>query len=140
MTRQTGDLKMLTIPLSTVAWIILKAREFDVKEGSTDNESDGSDNPMSVLEDREDDPAQDELTNWISDLNVQEQAELVALFWLGRDDGDADDYSDLLAQAQGQQGTGTARYLLGSPLLGDYLEEGLEKLGIDTSEIESAAV
>lgn len=131
---------MLTIPLSTVAWIILKAREFDVKEGSTDNESDGSDNPMSVLEDREDDPAQDELTNWISDLNVQEQAELVALFWLGRDDGDADDYSDLLAQAQGQQGTGTARYLLGSPLLGDYLEEGLEKLGIDTSEIESAAV
>jgi hypothetical protein len=131
---------MLTIPLNTVAWIILKAREFDVKEGGTDDQNDDSNNPMSVLEDREDDPSQDELTSWISDLNVHQQAELVALFWLGRDDGDADDYPDLLAQAQGQQGSGTARYLLGSPLLGDYLEEGLEKLGIDTSELESAAV
>ena len=43
-----------------------------------------------------------------------------------------------MVQARGQQGKSTARYLLGSPLLGDYLEEGLERLGIDTSEIESA--
>lgn len=131
---------MLTIPLPTIAWIILKAREFDVKDVSTDDENDDGENPMSVLEDRDGAPSQDELTSWISDLNIQQQAELVALFWLGRDDGDADDFPGLLAEAQGQQGSGTARYLLGSPLLGDYLEEGLEKLGVDTSEIESAAV
>lgn len=131
---------MLTIPLSTVAWIILKAREFDGKDVSSDDENDDPENPMSVLEDRVDDASQDELTSWISDLNVQQQAELVALFWLGRDDGDAADYPGLVAQAQGQQGSGTARYLLGSPLLGDYLEEGLEKLGVDTSELESGSV
>ncbi|HUS56109.1 MAG TPA: DUF3775 domain-containing protein [Thermohalobaculum sp.] len=131
---------MLTIPLSTVAWIILKAREFDVKDVSTDDDNNDIDNPASVLEDRRGDPSQDELTSWISDLNVQQQAELVALFWLGRDDGDADDFPGLVEQAQGQQGSGTARYLLGSPLLGDYLEEGLEKLGVDTSEIESESV
>lgn len=131
---------MLTIPLSTVAWIILKAREFDVKDVSSDDENDDGDNPMSVLEDRSDDSTEDELTSWIGDLNLQQQAELVALFWLGRDDGDADDFPGLVAQAQGQQGSATARYLLGSPLLGDYLEEGLETLGVDTSELEGASI
>ena len=129
---------MLTIPLSTLGWIIVKAREFDGKDVDTDDLGDDSDNPMGVLEDRADDPTFDELTSWISDLNDSQKAELVAIFWLGRDDGDAADFAGLLAEAQSQQGKSTARYLLGSPLLGDYLEEGLERLGIDTSEIESA--
>jgi hypothetical protein len=129
---------MLTIPLTTLGWIIVKAREFDGKDTGTDDIGDDSDNPMGVLEDRADDPTEDELTSWISDLTDSQKSELVALFWLGRDDGDASDFPELIEQARGQQGKSTARYLLGSPLLGDYLEEGLERLGIDTSEIESA--
>ena len=111
---------MLTIPLSTLGWIIVKARAFDSKDVDAD------------------DPTFDELTSWISDLNDFQKAELVAVFWLGRDDGDASDFAGLLTEAQSQQGKSTARYLLGSPLLGDYLEEGLERLGIGASEIESA--
>ena len=129
---------MLTIPLSTLGWIIVKAREFDVKDVDTDDAGDDTDNPLGVLEDRSDDPTFEELTSWISDLNDFQKAELVAVFWLGRDDGDASDFAGLLAEARSQQGKSTARYLLGSPLLGDYLEEGLERLGIDTSEVESA--
>jgi len=130
---------MLTIPLSTLAWIILKAREFDVKDVNTgDGDDTDSDDPFGVLEDRADDPTLDELTSWIDDLNETQKAELVAVFWLGRDDGDAADFPGLVEDARAQQGKGTARYLLGSPLLGDYLEEGLERLGIDTSEVESA--
>jgi hypothetical protein len=130
---------MLTIPLNTVGWIILKAREFDAKDVGTEDLGDDSDNPMGVLEDRADDPTGDELTSWISDLTDGQKAELVALFWLGRDDGDAADFPDMVAQARGMQGRdNTARYLLGSPLLGDYIEEGLERLGIDTSEIDEA--
>ncbi len=129
---------MLTIPLSTLGWIIVKAREFDGKDVDTDDPGDDSDNPLGVLEDRADDPTFDELTSWISDLTDFQKAELVAIFWLGRDDGDASDFAGLLAEARSQQGKSTARYLLGSPLLGDYLEEGLERLGIDTSEVESA--
>ncbi len=129
---------MLTIPLSTLGWIIVKAREFDGKDIDTDDPGDDSDNPLGVLEDRADDPTFDELTSWISDLNDSQKAELVAIFWLGRDDGDASDFANLLREAQSQQGKSTARYLLGSPLLGDYLEEGLERLGIETSEVESA--
>ncbi len=129
---------MLTIPLSTIGWIIVKAREFDGKDTDTDNSIDDTENPLSVLEDRADDPTEDELTSWISDLTDSQKYELVALFWLGRGDGDASDFPELLAQARGEQGKSTSRYLLGSPLLGDYLEEGLEKMGVDTSEVESA--
>lgn len=131
---------MLKLPLETVAWIILKAREFDVKEGGGDvatTEDDG-DNPLGVLEDREDDPTAAELTTWINDLTESQQAELVALMWLGRDDDDATSFSALIDEATGQQGPRTAPYLLGTPRLGDHLEEGLEKLGISTAELESA--
>ena len=128
---------MFTIPLNTIGWIIVKAREFDGKDTDTDDAKDDSDNPMGVLEDRADDPTHDELTSWISDLNDQQKSELVALFWLGRGDADVTDFPELIEQARGQQGKSTARYLLGSPLLGDFLEEGLERLGIDTSELES---
>jgi hypothetical protein len=129
---------MLTIPLSTLGWIIVKAREFDGKDVDTDDPGDDSDNPLGVLEDRADDPTFDELTSWINDLNDTQKAELVAIFWLGRDDSNSADFAELFEEARSQQGKSTARYLLGSPLLGDYLEEGLERLGIDTSEIESA--
>ena len=130
---------MLTIPLSTVAWIILKAREFDVKEeGDIATTEDDGDNPLGVLEDRRDDPTGDELTTWISDLTQTEQAELVALMWLGRGDDGPESYSEMLEEARGQQGNRTAPYLLGTPRLGDHLEEGLEKLGISTAELESS--
>jgi len=129
---------MLSVPLSTVGWIILKAREFDVKEAGTVDAGEDDDNPLGVLEDRADDPSYQELTSWINDLTITQQAELVALFWLGRDGGDALEFAELVEEARGKQGEGTAPYLLGSPMLGDYLEEGLEILGYDTSEIESA--
>lgn len=129
---------MLTIPLSTLGWIILKAREFDVKDVNTGEADEPDDeDPMAVLEDRPDDPVVDELTGWINDMHETHRAELVALFWLGRDDGEADDFTALVEEARGLQTRDTARYLLGSPLLADYLEEGLEKLGYDSSEIES---
>jgi len=127
---------MLTIPLSTIAWIILKARELDGKDANDLPEPDETDddNPLSVLDTRPDDSTIQELTSWIDDLTDTQRAELVALFWLGRYDGD---FSELLEDARGQQNKSTSRYLLGSPMLGDYLEEGLERLGYDTSEIES---
>jgi hypothetical protein len=127
---------MLNISLDTVGWIIVKARELNVKV-EDDNEGDEQDDPMSVLQDRSDDPTEDELRSWIEDLTDTEQAELVALFWLGRGDGDPSDFPDLVEQARGSRSGKTSKYLLGEPLLADYLEEALEALGHDTSEIES---
>jgi len=47
---------MLSVPLSTVGWIILKASEFDAKEAGPiePDDVDDEDNPLGVLEDRED--------------------------------------------------------------------------------------
>ena len=139
ITVATMEVKMLSIPLETVAWIVLKAREFDVKDVGAHGTEDDEDNPLGVLQDRADDPTFLELNTWINDLTETQQAELVALFWLGRDGGDEEEFRNLLAEARGQQtGDRTARYLLGSPMLGDHIESGLEQLGYDTSELESS--
>ena len=127
---------MLNLRLDTVAWIILKAREFDVKDADTGDGVD-TENAMGVLEDREDDPVDQELATWITDLTDTQRAELVALFWLGRDNEEAGEFPRLLEEARANLDKPTAPYLLGSPMLGDWLEEGLEILGYDTSEIES---
>lgn len=130
---------MLSLPLETVAWIIVKAREYDAKDVGAHGQEDDEDNPLGVLEDRADDPTAAELTSWIDDLTETQAAELVALFWLGRDGGDASEFPGLVDEARGQQSAGrTSKYLLGSPLLGDHLEAGLEALGHDVGEIESA--
>ena len=133
----------LTIPPDTVAWIILKAREYDMKEPGT-VESDDADghNPLGVLEDRADDSTEAELQSWIADLNDTEQAELVALMWLGRGDDEPENFAPLVEQARASRTDArgrprrTATYLLGTPRLGDYLEEGLERLGIATADLE----
>jgi hypothetical protein len=58
------------------------------------------------------------------------------LTWLGRGDGTKDDWSDLVEQARDARSDHTADYLLGMPLLGDYLEEALSQLGYFCDEEE----
>ncbi len=130
---------MLTISTDTVGWIILKAREVEVKDADTSDTGEAEEaGAMSVLEDRGDDASAEELHSWIDDLTDTEQAELVALFWLGRGDGDASDFAELVERARDSRTTPTADYLLGAPMLSDMLEEGLTALGYNASEIESA--
>lgn len=130
----------LNISPEKVSYIIMKAYEFDAKEEGTDPDegSNASDDRMiDVLEDTEDDATEDELTGFINDLNIDEQVDLVALAWLGRDDGNTiDDWTDLRKEAARAHNKHTASYLLGMPQLGDYLAGGLEHFGIDFEEIE----
>ena len=127
------------ISAAKVAAIIAKARQFDVKDVVTDPDSgsNASDDAMlSVLEDHRDDPVRRELVAMIGGLNEDEQIDLVALAWLGRGDGELDDWNDIRAEASHAHNRRTARYLLGMPLLGDYLEEGLSKFGHSIEEFE----
>ena len=94
------------------------------------------DGMLSVLEDHTDDPVRSELIAMIRGLNQDEQIDLVALAWLGRGDGDLDDWQDLRAEAARAHNKRTAEYLLGMPLLGDYLEEALSQFGHSTEEFE----
>lgn len=130
----------LAIPLETVCFIIMKAREFDVKEAVT--EPDPGSNPTddsaaAVLQDHEDDPVQEELTSLISDLSVDEQIDLVTLMWLGREDYQAGDWAGVRQQAAEAHNEHTAGYLCGNPLLADHLAAGLDVIGLSCADYES---
>jgi hypothetical protein len=137
------ELPPLAISPEKVCFVIVKAREFDAKDAVTDPD-DGSnpsdDNMISVLEDHGDDPVLQELTQFISSLSEDEQVDLVALAWLGRDDNTIEDWPALREEAlraHSSRTTHTADYLTGMPLLGDYLEEGLSLFGQSCEEFEA---
>ena len=98
------------------------------------NPSDDKD--AAVLEDHEDDPVVEELTSLINSLSEDEQIDLVALAWLGRDDYSASDWPTVREEAARAHNQRTAEYLLGTPLVGDFLEEGLSMLGYSCEEFE----
>lgn len=129
----------LSISPEKVFAILAKARQFDVKDGVTDPDSgsNASDDMMlSVLEDHADDPVRNELVAMIRALNVDEQIDLVALAWLGRGDGDVADWDELRSEAARARNNRTAEYLLGMPILSDYLEEALSQFGHSSEEFE----
>jgi hypothetical protein len=102
----------------------------DPDEGSNPTDDDNAD----ILEDKEGDGTREELVGAINALNEDEQFELVALAWLGRGTYDLSEWSDALQVARDEHNKRTAQYLLGLPLLGDYLEEGLAAFGISISD------
>ena len=138
-TAEGEEAPALTISPEKVCFIIIKAREFDAKDEVTEsgpgsNPSDDKD--LAVLEDHADDPVVEELTSLIDSLSEDEQIDLVALAWLGRDDYTAGDWPTVREEAARAHNQRTAAYLLGTPLLGDFLEEGLSLLGRSCEEFE----
>jgi hypothetical protein len=129
----------LSIATEKVCFIVVKAREFDVKDAVTDpgDSSNATDDSMiSVLEDHREDPVADEIRGFIAAMNEDEQTDLVALAWLGRGDGMIDDWGELPAEAARAHNRRTAAYLLGMPLLADHLEEALSQFGQSCDDFE----
>jgi len=119
---------VLNLPLDKVSFIILKAREYDVKEGNTDPDEGSNaidDGQADILTDNGEDPVREELLGAIRALNDEERIRLVALAWLGRGTFELGEWRDALATARSEHSRRTAEYLLTMPLLGDYLEDGL---------------
>ncbi len=134
---------MLEIAPEKVAHVIVKAREYDAKVGAWDDTAEAGDaeeDPESILEDFADDPTRAELAGFIDALNVDEQVHLVALTWVGRGTFEADELDEAVETARSEKVVSTARYLMGLPLLADYLEEGLEKLGISVEDAEDGVL
>ncbi len=138
----------LTISPEKVAFLIEKAREFDVKEAGSDPDSGSNaadDDMLDVLEDNGQDPVVRELSGFIRALNEDEQIDLVALMWLGRGDGSIEEWDDLRARAVEARGeyrnprSETVRYLLGEPMLGDFLADGLDEFGLEWDEERTSA-
>lgn len=122
----------LTISPETVCYVIVKAREFDVKVDPSDPDSGSNptdDDEIDVLEDLADDPTFEEVSGVLGALNDDESLDLVALTWIGRGDYTSEDWEEARDQAREIPLKDRPRYLLGTPLLGDFLEEGLSELG-----------
>jgi hypothetical protein len=131
---------MLTISLAKLAYIVEKAREYDAEvpvdpDAATGSDS-ADDDEREILLDTPDNPTAQELRDAIDGLNIDEREELLALLWLGRGDYDAQSWSEALRQARETQSSTETEYLLGTPLLGDYLEEGVEALGLSLEDFE----
>lgn len=86
---------------------------------------------------RELDRAEDEMRAFIERMSEDEQAELVAVMWIGRESFFAEDWDEALATAKTEASTPCADYLIGTPHLADNLENGLEALGISSEDVEN---
>jgi len=127
----------LSISPEKVFFIVEKARQSDSKATESDLATDLSDDDSSYgLENLSKDTDRSELSGFIRGLNVDEQIELVALMWLGRGDGDLDNWPDLRAEATRAHNNRTASYLIGTPMLADYLEEALSLFGKSFEDFE----
>ncbi|KUR79740.1 hypothetical protein AQZ49_04275 [Novosphingobium sp. FSW06-99] len=121
----------LTITPDTVLAIAQMARQFDVKVAESDPDSGSNpsdDMGVDALEFGPDDDLQRELVSVISDLNDDEQQDLVALILLGRGDLTLDEWSAARLTWNDIGRAHTPRFVTGIPLVSDYLEDGLSLL------------
>jgi hypothetical protein len=131
---------VLEIAPEKVAHVIIKAREYGAKVGawnSSTEEGDADEDPNAILEDFASDPTLGEIAGFVDGLNDDEQAHLVALAWVGRGTYEPEEFDEAVDTARSERANSTASYLLGMPMLSDYLEEGLEKLGYSANDVES---
>jgi hypothetical protein len=122
-----------------VCFIVIKARELDVQvapSGLEDGSNATDDEMAAILEDTAANPTAEELKSFLEALNDDEVEDLLALTWLGRDDYTIDDWDDILAEVRDVRERHTIDYLLGTPLLADYLESGLDAFGLSCDEFE----
>jgi len=122
----------LGISLVAVATIVEHARavqEPEEAELGDDDEDEDLDEP--------DDLPEDTLRAFITELNEDEQAALIALAWVGRGDYEAAEWAEAKAlAAERNAGRDASDYLLGMDGLGDLLEEGVAAFGLSLDDVD----
>ncbi len=111
--------------------LIVKVRAVMAREATDVSNPGGnaSDDAIpSALQELSGDLSREELIEEIQGLTPRQQAELVALMWLGREDGVPAEWQGYIENAIEFKETPTERYLLDQPLLAEYWAEGLERL------------
>ena len=127
----------LSISPEKVFFIIAKSRQSDGTATELDaNSTSADDDAVHGSRDRSRTADRSELSGFIQDLNVDEQIDLVAMMWLGRGDGDLDNWKDLRSEASRAHNNRTASYLIETPMLADYLEEALSQFGMSPEDFE----
>jgi hypothetical protein len=123
----------LTISPEKVFFIIAKARQSESAAAGLEPEADTGDDRSEDHSERTD---LAELAGFIRDLNEDEGIDLVTLMWLGRGDADIGNWRELRAEASRAYNNRTASYLIGTPMMADYLEEALSEFGLSSEDFE----
>ena len=127
----------LSISPEKVFFVISKARQSDIEADEPELMADFADDDAGAgPRARGGGTDRSQLSSFIRGLNVDEQIDLVALMWLGRGDGELDNWRDLRAQAAQAHNNRTGAYLLGTPMLADYLEEAMSQFGASAEDFE----
>ena len=132
-TEDEGEGFDLGISLEVVATVVDLANAVqDVKEGLLSDEEDEDDG-----EEEEDDITEEMLTDYIDELNEEQQVALIALAWVGRGDHEPEEWQEALKLATERNARGDASaYLSGMEGLGDLLSEGVGAFGLAIEEVE----
>ena len=128
-----------SIATEKVCFIVVMAREIHAKvpPQEEDPASDVADDDFrEVLEDFAGDPMYQELREYIAALDDDEKAELLALTWTGRGDFDAADWDAAMTEARDRADAREPAYIMGTPLVSDYLEEGLAAFDLSCVDFE----
>lgn len=123
---------MLEVNPDTVCRLIELARVFHAQEEVVipeEPDNPGGDYPTQILASHEGDTTLAEFRNIITDLEPDQQQQIVALLWLGRGDFSVDEWKTALEEAADNWNEQTADYLIAHPLLPDYLTDGLDQHG-----------
>lgn len=131
----------LAIDPEKVCHLIALARQFQVKVEPIEpnpGSNMADDDFREVMEDYAGDAVVVEMRQLLADLNVEEYSAVLALLWLGRGDYDKEEWDTALAEAEHLRGERGPDYLIGTPLLSDHLEEGLNQLGYSCDDTEAA--
>lgn len=129
---EEGEEFDLGISLEVVATVVDLANAVqDAEEGLLSGEDDADD------EEDEDEITEDMLTDYIDELNEEQQVALIALAWVGRGDYEPEEWQEALKIAAERNTRGDASaYLTGMEGLGDLLSEGVGAFGLAIEEVE----
>jgi hypothetical protein len=132
---EDDDIIDLSIEPETAFYIVVKAREWDEKTSPSDDDGEDTgsnptdDEDVEILEDRAGDPTYDELMAALTSLNDDQKLDLITLMWIGRGDYDIGEWDSARQNAADMGEKHIPSYLIQTPLLGDYLEDGLNQAG-----------
>ncbi|MCG5548878.1 DUF3775 domain-containing protein [Halorhodospira halochloris] len=130
---------MFEVNVDTVCFIINKCREFQAKDSveiDAGPDGMGDDWASRMLSSYEDEVTVQEVRGAFESLEPAQQAEVVALMWVGRGDFDASEWVEARSEAKSAwtPPPRTADYVMSTPLAADYLEDGIGAFGFDCED------
>jgi hypothetical protein len=128
---------MLKISTAKVARAIARAREHGDMAASWEHQIQKSfhdDLGDAILDTFEGDTTRGRLAEFIATLSRDEKASLLAIALIGRGSFPPQDLEGAVKSARSEAIYMSDSYLIGIPLLAEYLRDGMEKLGIPLPE------